>query len=379
MLVCANMLRVHAVDIAQAAVEHVDAEFLERPLVRVIESLIESLPTEAGGDITPLREAGAEDLLIARLLRAAETEIIEILRSHSNGQQFTGCVLLLRACIRKSLPAVALNPEGVRLYQGLLGGVMDSVHPENRRLYSFFKGILKNVRELVFVHDASGNLLYINDYGLQMVKYTREDLIDGLSIYDVVVSDYIELVEQRMAGPSGRKLSPFTVEIYAKDGERIPIEIDTRMLLTEDGQPDAVVGVGRDLRMERRFQEDIRRANNYVESLLSLVPCGVLITDAAGVIREVNPLAVSMCGAPSANALIGLSAYQLSEGKDDSAREILTHVAKSRKDYRERVIFRSRFGKKVDCDAVVAPLELDNGELDGLLVLLMETGQTRSM
>ncbi len=369
---CSEMLRVHAVDIAQSAAEHVDAESLERPLVCVIESLIENLAKEEAGDISPLREAGADDQLIGRLLRAAETEIIEILRQESDGREFAGCVLSLRACIRKSLPSASLNSEGVRYYQRLLGGVAYEEHPDNRRLLDFFLRILKNVRELVFVHDAAGNLLYVNDYGLDLIKYKRQDLLDGLSIYDMVVSEYIDLVEEHMTTPSAGRLSPFTIEVYAKDGERIPVEVDTRMLVTDSGQADTVVGVGRDLRLERRFQEEIRRANSYVESLLSLMPIAVLITDAHGIIREANPPAVSMCGAPSTNALINLSVYELGEDGERSPREALAHVVNSRRDYRDRVSFRTRFGKQLDCDAIAAPLESEHGDLNGLVVLLVD-------
>ena len=376
---CTEILRKSVAEIAAAAAEHADAESFEDSLADVVRELVSCLDQELAVDTAPLREAGADDVLIGRLLRAAETETIELLRAHSNGKVFAGNVLRLRACIRKSLPASLLNLESVKRYQDLVAGVTRDAHPGNQRLFDFFTGILNNIRDLLFVHDASGNILYINDAGLETVKYTREDLFEGLSIYDVVVSKYVDLVEERMAAPGGGRLSPFTIEVYAKDGERIPMEIDSRVLTGGSGCSDAIVGIARDLRLERRFQSDIRRINCYVETLLDVAPVGILIADADGSIREANSLAAAMCGAPSLNALIGLNLSELGENQDSAGRAALTRVVDTRKDFRACMMFRTRFGKKMHCDAIAAPLELDDGRLDGVVMLLVDISEQRAM
>ncbi len=378
MQTCSDFLLESCAEIALAAVEHVDAEDFQAPLESVIRNLVACVDKDTGIDVAPLRDAGADDDLIGRLLRAAETETIERLRAQSNGKDFAGNILQLRSCIRKSIPPSLLNLESVRNYHELVAGVTRDAHPENQRLYDFFTGILKNIRDLIFVHDARGNILYVNDAGLNTIRYTRDDLLEGLSIYDVVVSKYVDLVEERMAGPGGGKLSPFTIEIYAKDGERIPMEIDTR-ILSSDGGSQALVGVARDLRLERRLQTDIRRANCYVETLLDIAPVGVLIADSDGRIREANSLAGAMCGAPSLNALIGLNLSELGERQDPAGRAALARVVDTRKDFRACMTFRTRFGKKVHCDVIAAPLELDDGSLDGAVMLLVDISEQKAL
>lgn len=379
MTTCMDLLRSSAEDIASAAAEHTDSESYCEPLVHVLQQLASCLEAELAVDVAPLREAGADDVLIGRLLRAAETEVIELFRSYSNGKVFAGNVLHLRACIRKSLPSSALNLDTVSLYYHLVDSVSDAPHPDNQRLYDFFAGILNSIRDMVFVHDAAGNLLYVNEAGLDVVKYTRDDVFQGLSIYDVVVSKYIDLVEERMTAPGGGKLSPFTIEVYAKDGERIPMEIDTRVLTNRAGITDAVVGIARDLRLERRFQFDICRTNCYIEALLNISPYGVIIADADGSIREANDWAAGICGAPSLNALIGLNVCELGEHNDASGRDVLMRVVDARKDFRACVCFRTRFGKKLHCDVIAAPLELDDGTLDGVVMLLVDIAEQKAM
>jgi two-component system NtrC family sensor kinase len=366
-------------EIAAAAAEHVDAESFEVPLTEVVGELVSCLDRELAVDVAPLRNAGADGILIGRLLRAAEMESIELLRANSNGKLFAGNVLRLRACIRKSLPPSLLNLEQVKLYQDLVAGVSRDAHPENQRIFDFFTGILHNVRDLIFVLDANGNFLYINDAGLDSIRYTRDDLLDGLSIYDVVVSKYIDLVEERMSAPGAGKSSPFTIEVYAKDGGRIPMEIDTGVLMDQSGGSNAVVGIARDLRLERRFQSDIRRLNCSMETLLDIAPLGVLIADADGSIRESNALAAAMCGAPTLNALIGLNLSDLGESQDSAGREALNRVVDARKDFRACMTFRTRFGKKMHCDVIAAPLELEDGSLDGVVMLLVDIAEQKAM
>ncbi|MCC6487347.1 MAG: PAS domain-containing protein [Candidatus Hydrogenedentes bacterium] len=367
---CGTMLRSYLTQIAEAAADHVDAEALEEPLREVVGQLADVLGTGETIDTSPLYKAGADDLLIGRLLRASETEIIELLRAQSNGESFASNVLSLRTSIRKSLPESAFNPQSVIRYAQLIESDGSAGEPAD-----LLRKVLQFVREVVFIHDINGNLLYVNEAGLEMVRYTRDDLIEGLSVYEIVVSQYIDLVEERMAAPSAERLSPFTIEVYAKDGERIPIEIDSRAVRDGlDGQP-VFVGLGRDLRLEGRLHAEIRKANTRIENLLALAPAGILLTGPDGVIREANPLAVALCGAPSANALIGLDLVSLGDGDEDEIRSALSYAMESRKDHRFSLSMRSRFGTMMLCEAIVAPLELDDGSLDGVLILL-ECGTT---
>ena len=66
-----------------------------------------------------------------------------------------------------------------------------------------------------------------------------------------------------------------------------------------------VVGIIRDLRLERRLEESIQAINERFDSLTSNAPIGIVITDAAGTILEVNPNAVALCCAPDERAMLG--------------------------------------------------------------------------
>lgn len=364
--------------IVEAAIEYTDADDFEKPLRILVEGLSSAIATDSGVDVACLKDHGADSATIARLLRAVEAESINLLRESYCEEDFHEIVLTLRRCIRKSLPERPLNPEGIRLYQGLVGASVDEVKPEARRLYILLKGILRSIRDMVYVHDTLGNFLYVNDRGLELTRYTRDDLLNGLSVFDMVAPEFLDLVEERMASSPGRS-SPYSIEIFTKDGDRVPIEIDTRVLFGARGRPDAVVGVARDLRLERRLQEDIARTNRYFEHLMANTTLGVVITDTQGVVKDVNACALGLSGATSATALIGHNLRNLCEQDEFEIDQVIQYINNARKPLKGPISVRTRFGGDIQGEVSVSPIDGGKPALDGIMIVIQDTARQRAL
>lgn len=380
---CSNFLKEYAQEIARKAAEFVDAEEHEPALNRVMQQLAEQPNSAQPLDMSPLKEAGVNDALVVRLLRAMEAECIELARVHATCVDFCDCVLAFRARIRKSvprqLPPVPLLEMGQWLSAGrkaILPGAEGQKNspPEVRALTSFFQSIMDTQREMVYAHDVNGNLFYTNDRGLELVKFTQEDLMDGMSIYDFVVPEYFDLVEARLESPGAVFRSPYTIEIYAKDGERVPVEIETRSMLDEKGDILAVVGVARDLRLERRLQDEIRKTNAQLENVIGNAPIGIILTDKEGLIRDANPAAARLLAAPDVKTLVGMPIKAL--GEREIALFIDLHsVVEEGKEERQRIHEKTRFGATLNCDVLVFPLRDERNLVDGVLLLLLDVSE----
>ena len=364
--------------IVESAIEYTDADDYEQPLRTLVGTLADSVANDSAVDTACLKDHGADPATISRLLRAVEAETINLLREHFGLEDFHEIVLALRRCIRRSLPERPLNPEGIRLFQGLVGASVEEVKPEARRLYILLKGILRSIRDMVYVHDTLGNLLYVNDRGLEMTRYTRDDLVNGMSVFDMVAPEYLDLVEERMAAPPGR-YSPYSIEIFTKDGDRIPIEIDTRVLFGERGRPDAIVGVARDLGLERRLQEEIARTNRYFEHVMAHTSVGVVLTDPQGVIRDINACAVALCAAPSATSLIGHNIRNICEQDENAIAEAIHYVIEKRKPLKSSVFVRTRFGGDIQGEVTVSPIEGDKNSIDGIMMIIQDTARQHAL
>ncbi|MBX7255783.1 MAG: PAS domain S-box protein [Candidatus Hydrogenedentes bacterium] len=367
-----------ALRIVEAAIEYTDVDDFEQPLHSLVAELPSSIANETGVDVASLRDHGADPATTSRLLRAVEAETINVLRENYGEEDFHEIVLALRRCIRKSLPERPLNPEGVRLYQGLVGASVEETKPETRRLYSLLKGILRSIRDMVYVHDTLGNFLYVNDRGLEMTRYTRDDLVNGMSVFDMVAPEYLDLVEERMASSPGRS-SPYSIEIFTKDGDRVPIEIDTRVMFGERGRPDAVVGVARDLRLERRLQEDIVRTNRYFEHLMGNTSHGVIVIDLQGNIRDVNACALAQSGATSATSLIGHNIRNVCEQDEEKISQVIQSVCEQRKILKSPLAVRTRFGGEIKGEVTVVPIEGEKASPDSLMLIVHDTARQRAL
>lgn len=366
-----DMLRTRAGDIASAAVDDVDADGIEDAALDLVNQIVTALSSEGTLDVAPLREQVGDDDLVARLLRAIDFECIDALQYISSTQDHARFALALRELVRPSIPRQPLSPWCTHLAQAVEGELDEEATPAQNQLLSFFRGVSATMRDMVYAHDLNGRIFYLNRAGLDMVKYSRQDLLEGISVYDVVVQEYVDLVEARLESPGAIFRAPFSIEIYAKDGERIPIEIDTGALRDDTGEIAGVVGIARDLRLERRLQEEIQRSNAHLERIISSAPVGILTIDEDAIVRDANPAAASLGGASNPRDLIGQPILSLGELTNvEDMQGMLNATMKRGQETRTRVQLKTRFGATAECDLILTPFRDGEGNITGALIIL---------
>jgi PAS domain S-box-containing protein len=104
-----------------------------------------------------------------------------------------------------------------------------------------YREFVENARDIIYTLDLSGRFLSVNPVVEQITGYTVAELI-GLPLAQVVVPEDHERTRQmreRKLGGVSRTL--YEIDIMAKDGRRVPLEIHS-WLLYQDGQPVMVQG-----------------------------------------------------------------------------------------------------------------------------------------
>lgn len=375
MNISSGYLRDAASELAESATDVLDVEHLEEPITQLIVDLADVLASEGELNVATLREAGIDDERLAHILRTILAQSIEVLRVKLSPDDFPDEVHALRQGIRRHIPDSAKKAEEARRFRDLMHGeiVPDaSIQP----IIGFLRALLRTVHDMVYVHDLNGNMLYLNQGGLDMLDFNRSDVLEGASVYDFLVPDYIELVEEQMVAV-GNSVAPYVIELYSKSGDRIPVEIDTRVFFDENRKPEGVVGIARDLRLDRRFQAEIGQAHRRFDTLVRALPLGVVVTDLNFNVTDANTVAASIIGAPSVNTMIGLHIEELGEG-DGAGMEALRSVSKTLSEQRAQIDIQTRFGKRVACEITVAPMMERPGKLEGLLILLCDREAAKS-
>ena len=214
-----------------------------------------------------------------------------------------------------------------------------------------YRGLLDNANDIIYSHDLQGNYLAINRACEVITGYTREEILGGLNIAQVVAPEHLEFAREMTA----RKLkdpSPtvYEVDIISKDGRRLTVEVSTRISY-RDGQPVAVEGVARDITLRKRAEAELQKSRKQIEIILQGVAESITAQDAEGRLIYANDAAARTIGFPSAEELMKTSVQELMqryELLDESGQPFPSEQLPGRIALRERksasatICYRSR-------------------------------------
>ena len=369
-------IRTNIEDIASTACEQGDSDDFLDPLRNIVEQLPDAITSSITLDISQLEKCGADNTQITKFLRTIKTEVIEILRKARDTQDskeapsFKDSVLALRACIRKVSPKAEIEPMDKDFYDSLLEG--KSPDPDTYdRFFSFFRKTMDAVRDMLFVFDMNGNIMYANDYGMALTKYDTSDISNGLSIYDLVVPEHIDLIEARLESPKAAMFSPYSIEIYTKEGDRIPVEI-TSQSMTYQGNVNAIMCVARDFRLEHRLGKEVRRSNIRLETIFSAAPVGIIITNAEGIVTDANPVALRIMEIPDPTSIVGKSIFDIPMNGENIFREEFEKVLGSEKTVRMQYTSTTPSHKKIEYEVAACALGGSSGIVEGVSFFISE-------
>jgi len=123
--------------------------------------------------------------------------------------------------------------------------------------------IFENANDLIYSHDLRGNFIAFNHAAEKTTGYRRDEAAQ-INISQLIVPEHLELAQcmiQKKLG--GGHTTVYEIDIVAKDGRRIPLEVSTRIQFV-DGKPVAVQGVARDITERKRARQALE---NYAREL----------------------------------------------------------------------------------------------------------------
>ena len=120
-----------------------------------------------------------------------------------------------------------------------------------------YRDLFENANDLIYTHDLQGNFTSLNSAGELITGYSREESLK-MNISEVVAPDYLEIARQMTARKvSGVIPSTYELEIIAKNGRRVSLELSTRIIF-QNGIPVGVQGIGRDITERKKVEESLK-------------------------------------------------------------------------------------------------------------------------
>ncbi len=137
-----------------------------------------------------------------------------------------------------------------------------------------YRDLFENAQDAIYVHDLEGRYISVNRAAEEIVGYTRDEIL-GKNFADFIAPEYVEQIRANMKKKlEGQGLTAYEVELRAKDGRNVPVEVSTR-LIYENGIAVGVQGMARDIterkRAEAALQESEARYRLLVETLPAII------------------------------------------------------------------------------------------------------------
>jgi len=161
--------------------------------------------------------------------------------------------------------------------------------------------------------DASGEITDANDAFLDIVGYSREDLLSGeLKWRELTPPEYEEEDTKRLEQLAEKGvITPFEKEYFHKSGRRIPIILGAA---TFPGSPISGVAFILDITEQKKLEQELLLKDIVFRSSIAAGS----IANNEGVITHVNPAFVSMWGYESEEDAIGNSVADFFVNQEDA-------------------------------------------------------------
>ncbi len=150
-----------------------------------------------------------------------------------------------------------------------------------------YRELIENANDVFYTLNASGEFTSLNNAGERITGYTREEAL-RMSISDVIRPEDIERVRQRIAkNLAGERQGNFELEIIAKDGSRVMLDISSRLIF-QDGAVTGIQGIGRDITQRQRVEIALHESEERFQAFMNNSPAVAVLKDEEGRFVYVN-------------------------------------------------------------------------------------------
>src|SRR5512139_3666728 len=153
-----------------------------------------------------------------------------------------------------------------------------------------YRALIEQASEGIFIADSEGRYTEVNDAGLHMLGYTRDEIISK-TIFDLIPREDVERLGQSKEQMLRGDVHVAEWALRRKDGTYLPVEVSAKIL--PDGRWQGLV---HDITERQQAEQALRASEARFRLLLSSAGEGIYGLDTKGCCTFVNDAALVMLG-----------------------------------------------------------------------------------
>ena len=139
-----------------------------------------------------------------------------------------------------------------------------------------YRELVENALDIIYTHDPKGNYTSVNKAGERLTGYSEGEAL-AMNIADMVAPEFVEKAKVMLAAKlAGDEITAYELEIIAKDGHRIAVEVNTRIIY-ENGIAVSVQGIARDVTERKRAAAALEESEASFKSLFDTANDAILV------------------------------------------------------------------------------------------------------
>ena len=141
-----------------------------------------------------------------------------------------------------------------------------------------YRDLVENAIDIIYTQDLRGNYISVNSAVERITGYTIEEAL-AMNLADAIAPEYLEKAIQMIAAKlAGQEVTAYDLELLAKDGRRVAVEINTRVIY-ENGAPVAIQGIARDITERKKAEDKAIAERNLLNTVIDNLPDRIFVKD----------------------------------------------------------------------------------------------------
>jgi PAS domain S-box-containing protein len=137
-----------------------------------------------------------------------------------------------------------------------------------------YRELVENAIDIIYTHDLKGNYTSVNRAAERITGYTNAESL-AMSMADALAPEHLPIAQQMIAEKlAGNEITAYEVELIAKDGHRVALEVNTRIIYG-NRVAVGVQGIARDVterkKAEQALKETEERYRDLVENAIDII------------------------------------------------------------------------------------------------------------